>query len=1611
MNDVTATSSTTPERGKTERLAEVTALIERRYAGAERRIYTTFCRGYFRQVDPEDLLARSVEDLYGVVHSHLQFARQRDVGRPKLRVLNPTAQDGGFASRHTIVEVVNDDMPFLVDSASLEVNRQGLTLHLIIHPIFAVKRDAAGNLIDLAMREDQPDWPRESIMHMEIDRLADPVARAGLAEGIERVLGDVRAAVEDWKPMVAQLRAVIRELDESPPPVPREELAESRAFLQWLTEDHMLLLGYRSNDLLERNAELELVRVEGSGLGILRDAGAPKGISISFSTAPRGMRALATSPSPLLLVTKATTRATVHRPGYVDYVGIKRYDASGRVIGEHRFVGLFTSAAYSTRVAEVPLVRGKVREVTERAGLAPASHLGKALTHILESYPRDELFQITVDELAEITTGILQLGERQRFRLFVRRDAFERFVSCLIYVPRENYTTELRRKFQWILLEAFNGSAAEFDVLLTDAALARIHITVRTTPGHIPAYDRRALEAQLAAATRRWEDDLREALHAAMDESLAAQLLRRYGAAFPVSYREHVDAASAVDDLQRLDRLARVGTVLSLFRRRGAAPDRLGFKIYRDTVPVSLSDSLPMLERMGVRVLAERPYEITPDGAESMWIHDFELEVMAGDELDIELLAPLFEEAFARVLDGRVENDDFNRLVLKAGLAADEIVILRAYAKYLRQIGFPLSQAYIEATLAAHPRVAGMLVRLFRLRFDPSQRNDDAAASQVRAIEQALDKVPNASEDRVLRQLLALIRATLRTNLWRTGAGASGAEGPRRSFVSFKFDPKQIPALPEPRPMFEIFVYSTRFEGVHLRGGKVARGGLRWSDRPEDFRTEVLGLVKAQMVKNTVIVPVGSKGGFVLKKAPPASDREAFMKEGISCYQDYLRGLLDLTDNLVSGKVVPPPQVVRHDGDDPYLVVAADKGTATFSDYANAISAEYGHWLGDAFASGGSAGYDHKGMGITARGAWESVKRHFREMGVDTQTTDFSCVGIGDMSGDVFGNGMLLSRHIRLVAAFDHRHIFIDPAPDAAASFAERERLFALPRSSWADYDAKLISAGGGIWSRAEKSIPVSPQAQAALGVAAAQMTPTELVTAILKAPVDLLYNGGIGTYVKASTEGHADVGDRANDAVRINGEDLRCKVIGEGGNLGFTQRGRIEAALAGVRLYTDAIDNSAGVDTSDHEVNIKILLSLPVAEGRLTLEQRNALLAEMTDDVARLVLQDNYFQTQALSVGHHTARKLLEQQQRMIRFLEKEGRLNRAIEFLPDDETIADRRASGLALTGPERAVLLAYSKMWLADELLASDLPEDPWIADALVHYFPRRLQDEFAADIARHPLRREIIATVVLNEMVNRVGPSFPHQMTSSTGATPAQVVRAYLLTREVFALDPTWAAIEALDNAVADDVQAELLMELGRRTVRATTWFLRSRRLGEPMARTIEQFGAAARGLVQFLKAGPVTGSCQSPIDEMRTRFQQQRVPEPLAFDVAAAATSLAALDLAEVAEAASQPFDAVASTYFAIGDVLGLARLRAQVATLPSDSYWQALAKAASSDDLAELQRQLTADALRAGGMEPWQRAQAVALDRARRMLGELADAKTTDLAMLSVALRELRNLA
>jgi glutamate dehydrogenase len=1593
-----------------DRLAAVLALAASRLEASRRAAVEEFAPEYFSRVDAEDLAERTPEDLLGALLSHLQLGEVRAPGRAKLRIFSPTPGEDGWWSRHSVIQVVNDDMSFLVDSTSLEINRQGLTLHLMVHPIIAVKRDEEGRLEWIGPpHKALPGATRESWMHVEIDRLIDAEQRDALAAGIERVLADVRAAVTDWKPMLGRLHDAIEELRRAPTSLPHALVAESRAFLQWLADDHFTLLGYRQHDLVQDRGEPALQLVPRTGLGLLREDKEEK-LSVSFSALPAQARALARSPLPVLVVTKANTRSTVHRGGYTDYIGVKRYDEQGHVTGEHRFIGLFTSTAYSARVSETPLLRGKVEAIASRAGLPPGGHLSKALDHILETYPRDDLFQMSDDDLYETALGILALGERQRLRLFLWRDPFDRFVSCLVYVPREAYSTELRVKFQRILMSAFQGTSAEFDVMLSEALLARIHFRLRTQPGGVPAFERKDLERKLAAAARRWDDELRDALTMAEGEGAGLALFKRWSAAFPPDYRGRVEARDAVADVRKLEGISGQAPLgLALYRREGGE-GRLGLKVYRRGPPLVLSDSLPMLEHMGARVIGESSYHIgAPGDAAAISLHDFELEAPVTGEFEHETLAALFEDAFARVLHGEVESDGFNRLVLLAGLAADEVTVLRAYAKYLKQIGFAQSQATITTTLAAHPRIARMLVSLFKLRFDPQRQDESAAASQVSAIEQALEKVSNLSEDRVLRQLLALVNATLRTNFWRTGAGHSGAPGPRRHFLSMKFDSAGVPGLPQPAPLYEIFVYSPRFEGIHLRGGKVARGGLRWSDRPDDLRTEVLGLVKAQMVKNTVIVPVGSKGGFVLKKAPPASDREALLKEGIACYQDYLRGLLDLTDNLAGGQPVPPPHVVRRDGDDPYLVVAADKGTASFSDYANQVSREYGHWLGDAFASGGSVGYDHKAMGITARGAWESVKRHFRELGLDTQNTDFTVVGIGDMSGDVFGNGMLLSRHIRLVAAFDHRHIFIDPQPEAQASFTERQRLFALPRSSWADYDQNLISQGGGIWARSEKSIPISPQARAALGVEADRMTATELVSAILKAPVDLLYNGGIGTYVKAGAETHLEVGDRANDAVRINAGELRCKVVGEGGNLGLTQRGRIEAALSGVRLYTDAIDNSAGVDTSDHEVNIKILLGLAVDEGKLTLEQRNALLPTMTEEVAALVLRDNYFQTQALSVGRRLAATQLDEQARFMRFLEKNGRLNRAIEFLPTDDEVAERKTRTLGLTTPEQAVLLAYSKMWLSDALVASDLPEDPWIATALHRYFPQALRASFGEYIPRHPLRREIIATYVLNSMVNRVGSTFVHRLSELTGATPPQVVRAYLLAREVFASVELWHHIEALDNRVADSVQTELIVEWRRLIGRATTWLLRSRRLQEPLERGAGRLLPA----VDFLRSRLERDAADAP---RTAAWVQAGVPHELAQRVAAADRLFSALDIAEVAEAAGCPLEQTSDVHFGIGERLGLEKLRLQIELLPAETHWQNLAKVALADDLAHLQRSIAQDAVSrhegsaAERLSAWEGRNPAAFARARRLVTELADAPAPDLAMLSVALRELRNL-
>ena len=1314
----------------------------------------------------------------------------------------------------------------------------------------------------------------------------------------------------------------------------------------------------------------------------------------------------------MLNLTKANSRSTVHKPNYLDYVGVKSLGPEG--VREQRFLGLMASAAYRQSPREIPVLRQKVQAVLDRAGYPLNGYDGRMLLNILESYPREELFQTDADELYEAATAILDIQDRQRLRLLARRDLFGRFMSCLVFLPRDRLTTALRNRIQDILQTAFHGRSTQYATQVSESVLARLHVTVQTEPGAVPEYDVAEIEARLVAAMRSWTDDLYDALVDQFGEERGVDLHDRYADAFPPAYRQDTSAATAVVDIGRMEGLGESDDLaMHLYRPLEAAAGTLRFKLFRHGQSVTLSAVLPLLENMGVQVVDERPYEVRPADAPPIWIYDFGLRHEQLTDLDSEGMRARFQEAFAMVWCGDLENDGLNRLVLRAGLRGREVAVVRAYAKYLRQVGAAFALDYTVATLANNPGLARSLVDLFQVRLDPdrAQDRDLAAKHIVHDFETGLDAVVSLNEDRTLRALLRVVEATLRTNYFQLGA-----DGEAKPWLAIKLDPALIPDLPLPRPMYEIFVYSPRVEGVHLRGGKVARGGLRWSDRPEDYRTEVLGLMKAQTVKNAVIVPVGAKGGFVVKDPP--TGRDALQAEVVACYSAFIRGLLDVTDNLVAGGVVPPQRVVRHDGDDAYLVVAADKGTATFSDIANAISLDYGFWLGDAFASGGSSGYDHKAMGITARGAWISVQRHFRDLGVDVQNEDVTVVGIGDMSGDVFGNGMLLSRHLRLVAAFDHRHVFLDPDPDPAISFAERARLYDLPGSSWADYDTSLISAGGGVFSRTAKTVPLSPEIQARLDVSHETLSPDELIRAVLTAPVDLLWNGGVGTYVKASTETHADVGDKRNDSLRVDAGRLRCRVVGEGGNLGFTQRGRVEFALGGGRMNTDAIDNSAGVDCSDHEVNLKILLDRVVADGDLTGKQRDVLLAEMTHEVADLVLHDNTAQTRALYKARAQAGSMLDVHVRYLHALERAGRLNRALEFLPTEDELSERAAAGGGLVMPEFAVLLAYSKIWIYDELLASDLPEDAHLAGELVNYFPTAVRNRYADRLPDHPLRREIIATCVTNALVNRGGTTFAFRLADEVGLPVPHIARAHIAAWETFGLAGLQAEIESLAD-VSPEVQVRLLLEVRTLAERATRWLLRNRRQPLDIAGTVDHFAAAVPLLadeIPRLFAG--TEETDETLRVAVARFVADGVPEALAVRVATLPALFSALDVIDVASATGHELAEVAAVYFALDQHLKLNWLRERILRLPRDDRWQAMARAALRDDFYAVRAALTADVLQVDGTggdcdELIQRRFAhdqSAVGRCLGVLGDIAADDRADLATLSVALREVRGL-
>jgi glutamate dehydrogenase len=1601
---------------------------------------------YWRLAPDEELSTCTAESMVAATRSHRDLAAQRLPGELKLRV--GTSVTGG-----TALEIVTDDMPFLVDSVTGALSARNLDANLLVHPLLVVSREALGAMRGLRFDVEPEDvplpgarpaaklpvarpaaklpggWPAaklpgappavsaapvrhgdivESWMRVEIDRIRDDALLQQVRSDVARVLNDVREAVEDWPKMRGQALSLADDLSSAQLPVPDKDITDSIELLRWLVDDHFTFLGYREYKLTRDDDGKELLQaVLGSGLGILR-ADQTKARVLSSMTPEAYAKALEKR---LLIITKANSRSTVHRTAYLDYVGFKMFDAGGNVVGERRFLGLFSTAAYRTSVRDLPVVKRKVAEVIDRSGLSPRSHSGKDLMEILETYPRDELFQIATDDLYHSVMGVLRLAGRRQLRLFVRRDAYGRFISCLVYLPRDRFTTVNRLKIQEILLQQLNGIGVDYTTRVSESHLARVHFIVRTDPANPPGeLDVEALTERLAEATRLWDDDFRLVLERKLGEEPAKNLHLRYHAALSETYKDEHTPYEAAKDVAKLELLDEVGQlVMHVYRRRQDASD-VRFKVFRYGEPMLLSAVLPVLHSLGVRVTDERPYEVRrSDG--TIFLYDFGLQLPA-DSHDVAEVRPHMENAFSATWRGEAEIDGFNALVLKAGLTWREVVVLRAYAKYLRQAGTVFSQEYMETTLLSYPTIASLLVALFATRFDPRMHLSDEdrstqAKAIVTAISEKLDAVTSLDQDRILRSFLHLIQATLRTSFFQRMA-----EGRPKSYTAFKLDPQSIPDLPAPRPKFEIFVYSPRFEGVHLRFGAVARGGLRWSDRREDFRTEILGLVKAQMVKNAVIVPTGAKGGFVLKQHP--GDRD----EAVACYRLFISAMLDVTDNLDGGKIVPPKDVVRHDADDSYLVVAADKGTATFSDIANDIAAKYGFWLGDAFASGGSAGYDHKKMGITAKGAWESVKRHGRDLGLDIQTTDFTVVGIGDMSGDVFGNGMLLSRHTRLVAAFDHRHIFIDPDPAPAPSFEERRRLYDLPRSSWDDYDRSLISPGGGVWPRSAKSIPLSPQIRQALGIVGdtVALTPNELMHAILAAPVDLLWNGGIGTYVKATAESHADVGDKANDGLRVNGRELRCRIVGEGGNLGLTQRGRIEFAINGGRVATDFIDNSAGVDCSDHEVNIKILLGRMIADGELDPADRNGLLAEMTDEVAELVLRDNYDQATAIGNARSQSRSLLPVHRRLIADLERRGQLNRVLEGLPTDDELEARASSGVGLTSPEFAVLLAYVKIVLEREILDSELPDEEWTSTVLLDYFPTPLRERYGDAMADHPLRREIVTTQLVNEAVNRGGTSFFYRAAEETGASAADILRASIVVSEVYGLGTLRRAVESLDNQVPIEAQTAIYLELRRLLDRAVRWLVSNRRLPIDVPGEIARLQPGIAHLLPQLSTLFLGGERDS-LHHNIAALQQSGLPEEVADLATRIMYGFGLLDIVEVASKTGRDVHEVAGVYFVLSAQFRVDGLLSKISDLPREDRWQTLARMALRYDLYAALAGLTAEVLAstspgAGPEErvhEWEQSNATSIARTRNAIGEF-DESRADLAALSVLLRQIRTL-
>jgi glutamate dehydrogenase len=1554
--------------------------------------------------------------------TQIQFARQRRRHQILLSVIG--APSGELASARTAahpdsvypsapvssaVQLVTDDMPFLVDTLRMTLTQAGLSAQIIIHPILHVRRDADGRLIELDQNLQSEDGWRESWQYLRIERLADTAEAQQLQRRLLAALRDVRAACRDWMRMRNAVLKLCAQISRNPPPFSADVIAESRALLLYMEAHHFTFLGYRDNLLQRRGRKVELLPVPGSGLGLLRRA---RRVARVSATSAANIRQALRTPE-LLVITKANVRSTVHRPAYLDYIGVKRFDERGRVIGEARILGLWNSSTYNSDPRQVPWLRLKLKRVVEHFPFAANSHDGKRLQHILETLPRDELFEASVADLIRCARAVLVLQERARVRLILRRDEFRRFWSCLVFLPRERCDQEAQGRIETLLRTALHGNSLDSSLSIGDAPLAQLHILVRVDPTSRPRVSTERLEHAIAEALISWRDRLRSALRARFDEARVHALERRYASAFPASYCQDVEAARAVEDIIAIESIeaATEHMQLRLYRPPTQPAHGVHLVIIRRGEALSVSEVLPTFEHFGLRVIAERPYRLSLETGAAVWIQDFELEHYPRQRFELSHIAEQVLAAFRAVRAGELDDDGFNRLLIAAALSVPQVTLLRTCCRYLLQTGIPFSQSYMERVLAARAHSARALCLLFEQRLTPIVTR--SASQRIRLLEQriarAIEALISPDEDRILRAFLAVVRSTLRTNYFQRDAA-----GRPRAWLALKLDPSRIPSLPRPCPAFEIFVHSARLEGVHLRMGPIARGGIRWSERPEDFRTEILGLLKAQHVKNTLIVPVGAKGGFIARRLAPGAPRELQQREVIECYESYIRALLGLTDNIVGARVVPPAQVRRLDGDDPYLVVAADKGTASFSDRANAIAAEYGFWLGDAFASGGSSGYDHKKMGITARGAWECVKRHFRELDRDIQRSPFTVAGIGDMSGDVFGNGLLQSRRIQLLAAFNQQHIFIDPSPQAERSFRERERLFRLPRSGWNDYDQRLISRGGGVYERSAKSVTLAPEARALLDLPQARASTPEIIRAILCMRVDLLWNGGIGTYVKASSERNGEVGDRANDAVRINGVQLRARVVGEGGNLGLSQRGRVEYAAHGGKINTDFIDNSAGVNTSDVEVNLKILLDARDAGPPIPRPRRNRLLAGATDEVAALVVRNNYLQSQAISLMEQRALEELSEHQQLLRWLERHGELDRADEFLPDDEEIEQRRRQGRGLTRPELALLLSYGKIALNNALSASGGADDPYLARELERYFPQALRQRFARRIKRHRLRRQIITTATTNSIVNRIGPALLLESAQDDGPSAAQIARAYTIARDSADLRRLWSEIESLDARIKAKDQYEALLVTSAYLRLLTRWLIANRR-------DYDEVGAAVAELTPPLRElAHVTPAALEGLD--RARYQGRckhyatvGLPARLSENIAVLEPLKVAPDLVELMRISGAGARAVARTHFGLGARLGLDWLHATIEQLPASGSWSSAARAQLQDASFFAHRQLSATALLAPEARADTRERrslaANALARWQQVLGDARALASPDLAALSVVVETLEALA